>query len=183
MPTWRKIRGYPSYDINEFGEIRSWRKKPCSWRHPDRIKGRRQKPKPLTGCIIKHGYKKYTLRDKNGVKQQLLCHRLVAFSFLGNPPSPHHTDVAHNDGNPSNNHVSNLRWATHLDNQMDMRRHGTMQDGERCITCKLTKDQVIEIKNTPLKYGTGIVLAEKFGISTAQVSRIRSSTRWVHLDN
>lgn len=42
-------------------------------------------------------------------------HRIVAFAFLGNPPSEKHI-VDHIDTNRSNNSAINLRWVTRLDN-------------------------------------------------------------------
>jgi hypothetical protein len=110
-----------------------------------------------------------------------MAHRLVALAFLPNPR--HLSDVAHNDGDPSNNHVSNLRWSTHRDNQMDMRRHGTMQDGERCVTSKLTTAQALAIRARVIAEGrgSGRRIAKEYGLSFAQVSRIKNGKRWGHL--
>ncbi len=44
-----------------------------------------------------------------------LIHRIVAFAFLGSPPSDKHV-VDHIDGDRRNNRVENLRWVTRLDN-------------------------------------------------------------------
>ncbi|CAK0880784.1 unnamed protein product [Prorocentrum cordatum] len=41
-----------------------------------------------------------------------LVHRLVAEAFLGPPPSPRHVHINHKDGIKSNNHVTNLEYAT-----------------------------------------------------------------------
>lgn len=48
---------------------------------------------------------------------------LVAEAFIPNPYG--YPCVLHNDGDPYNNHVSNLRWGTHADNMADAKRHGT----------------------------------------------------------
>ncbi len=44
-----------------------------------------------------------------------VVHRIVAFAFLGSPPSEKHV-VDHIDTNRSNNRAENLRWVTRLDN-------------------------------------------------------------------
>lgn len=48
---------------------------------------------------------------------------LVAEAFIPNPNKL--PIVRHRDGNPLNNHVSNLEWGTHADNMDDAKRHGT----------------------------------------------------------
>ena len=50
-------------------------------------------------------------------------HKLVAEAFVG--PRPTAMDVCHNDGNPINNAVENLRYGTKAENQIDSVRHGT----------------------------------------------------------
>lgn len=48
---------------------------------------------------------------------------LVAEAFIPNPNN--YPEVCHKDGNPYNNHVSNLKWGSHADNMRDAIRHGT----------------------------------------------------------
>lgn len=60
----------------------------------------------------------------DGASKQHGVHRLVARTFHGEPPSPAH-HAAHNDGVPSNNRESNIRWATPAENQADRLLHGT----------------------------------------------------------
>lgn len=45
-------------------------------------------------------------------------HRIVAFAFLGLPPTPQHV-VDHIDTNKQNNRPDNLRWVTRLENVLD----------------------------------------------------------------
>lgn len=52
---------------------------------------------------------------KDGKVTEWLVHRLVALTFLGEPPTPKYT-VNHKDGNRFNNRVENLEWLTIGDN-------------------------------------------------------------------
>lgn len=54
--------------------------------------------------------------------------RLVLMAFCGMPKDG--DECCHNDGNPSNNNVDNLRWDSHLNNNKDKVKHGTYKTGE-----------------------------------------------------
>jgi hypothetical protein len=90
----------------------------------------------------KDGYQHVTLR-KDGADKRFAVHVIVCTAFHGPRPSDRH-QAAHNDGDPGNNRVSNLRWATPKENQADRRRHGTAErgDGGRFIKCRGTADMV-----------------------------------------
>lgn len=47
-------------------------------------------------------------------RKRIYIHRLVALHFIDNPNG--YNEVDHIDGNPTNNHYTNLRWCTHLEN-------------------------------------------------------------------
>jgi DNA-binding XRE family transcriptional regulator len=49
---------------------------------------------------------------------------LVLFAFEG--PCPENCEMCHNDGNPTNDCIENLRWDTHAANMQDASRHGTV---------------------------------------------------------
>lgn len=51
---------------------------------------------------------------RNGERKKYTVHRLVAMTFLPNPNNLPQID--HIDGNRYNNHVSNLRWVTAMEN-------------------------------------------------------------------
>ena len=59
-------------------------------------------------------------------------HTLVLEAFVGLRPDGF--QACHNDGNPANNHVSNLRWDTRAENTRDMVRHGTHPQASK-TTC------------------------------------------------
>ncbi|SHM46639.1 HNH endonuclease [Pseudomonas asturiensis] len=177
---WRTVSEFPHYEICEDGRLRSYRRKARSWRNPQ--SDIRPEPVEVPGSITSKGYVAFILRKEGSTKpHRRLAHRLVALAFIPNPSG--FSDVAHNDGDPGNNCVLNLRWDTHRANQMDMRKHGTMQDGERCITAKITEAQAAEIRRRSSTEGRGVGrrLAAEFGLSPAQISRIASGTRWASL--
>jgi len=51
-----------------------------------------------------------TLR-KDGIKKNKRVHRLVALTYIENPDPEHLKKVDHDNGNPHDNYVSNLKWA------------------------------------------------------------------------
>jgi hypothetical protein len=107
-------------------------------------------------------------------------HRLVLEAFVG--PCPEGMECCHYDGNPLNNHLGNLRWDTHKNNEADKRRHGTLSVGEKCNHNKITADQVQQIK---IDYASGSFtqqqLAEKYGVGKGVISDIIRCKTWKHL--
>ena len=53
----------------------------------------------------------------DGVRSEMLTHRLVAKAFIPNPENKPFVD--HIDGNKLNNCVENLKWCTHLENMQN----------------------------------------------------------------
>lgn len=173
METWRTIPEFPQYDVSDAGNVRS-RRLPIDGR-----RSHRPMPHLMVPYVTPLGYRQVILLKPGQTKAyRRFVHRLVALAFLPNPENC--SDVAHEDGVPGHDHVGNLRWATHTSNQLDMRRHGTMQDGEKCVTAKLTAEQVEQIKAAKEIFGRGVqvVLAARFGMGTAQISRIVNGRRW-----
>jgi hypothetical protein len=65
-----------------------------------------------------------------GRKKTVSLHAMVCLAFNGPKPGEAY-QVAHYDGNPSNNHCSNLRWATAKENAEDRERLGVSARGLR----------------------------------------------------
>ena len=63
------------------------------------------------GYFSKSGYYSTQL-SLHGARQKKGVHRLVAFAFLGHPPTELHTQVNHKDGDKGNNAVENLEYVT-----------------------------------------------------------------------
>jgi hypothetical protein len=116
MEVWKDIPDYEGiYQASTFGRIRTVEgKTTVSTRHGVRhwksriLKGRGDNPR--TG-------KRVSLW-KNGKPKDWLVARLVAITFLGDPPDEF--TVNHKDGNRMNNNIDNLEWLSRADNI----RHG-----------------------------------------------------------
>ena len=79
--------------------------------------------------VSKSGHLRVELSNQ-GFRKKMYVHRLVACSFIGDRSSEK-LMVCHNDGNPQNNHVENLRWATASENQKDKVIHGRCRDANK----------------------------------------------------
>lgn len=177
---WKTVEGYDGYyEVSNLGRMRTWKRKECKWKNPHSNK--RLVPHIIRGHIRKHGYTVFTLRKLDQTKKTFLLHRIVAYAFLGSPTNGQ-TDVAHLDGNPGNNILTNLKWTTHKENQDMMSIHGTMQYGEKSVTCVLTLEQVLYIREYCKMgiRGSQRRMSEKFKISPAQIHRIVHGKRWIH---
>lgn len=164
---WRPVAGFDGYFVSDHGKVLS--------RRVNKGSGE----KILVGWIAPGGYRFVVIRDAASKPCRFSVHRLVGLAFL-RKPKPGQTDVCHRDGDASNCHYRNLRWDTHQNNQMDMREHGTMQDGEKSVTAKLTERQVNKIRKEVARgpRGTARHLCGVYGISPPQMSRIVNGQRW-----
>lgn len=115
MTTWAPIAGWVGrYEVSDDGQVRSIDKLS---KHGNVIKGRILKP----GHNQK-GYRIVTFSRPGGVRKSYPVHRLVAEAFIGPLPEGWHT--MHIDGDNTNNVVSNLRYGTPSENELDKVRHG-----------------------------------------------------------
>ena len=125
--TWKTIPGYEGqYEVSDQGRVRSL----------DRIVHQRGRASRLfPGRILRPnlvgkgydsggGYHALTLCPEPGARRRAYIHRLVMAAFVG--PCPPGMEVCHEDGDPRNNALYNLRYDTPSANNMDKWRHGTM---------------------------------------------------------
>lgn len=114
MEVWKDIKGYEGYQVSNKGRIRTCNKTTYSQLHGIRHwKDRIIKQKTAQDKAMR------VELWKDGKGKTVLVHRIVALTFLGEPPQPNMT-VNHIDGNRKNNHVENLEWLSLADNI----RHG-----------------------------------------------------------
>lgn len=114
---WLDIKGYEGkYQISNYGRVKTlaYVKMRCNG-----------KPHPVREMIRKPFFKDYSTITLLG--KTYLIHRLVAEAFLPNPEGK--KEVNHIDGNSLNNHVSNLEWATNLENQKHASETGLKRSG------------------------------------------------------
>lgn len=170
MPAdWRAIPGFDgTYSIDPTGRVRS---------EPRFVTYRGSATRGVPARIVKptmaSGYA-YVRLWKDGLCERVAVHRLVLLVFVGAPKADGMV-AAHNDGNPRNNCVANLRWATAKENMADRVEHGTANRGERHGMSKLTSADVLRIRDDQR---TNREIAPEYGIHPATVSRIKRRADW-----
>lgn len=118
VETWLDIPGYEGrYRVSDQGQVLALARERL-------IRGRLQPRKEclLQGTIKKWGHRRVQLYF-NGKRREFFVHRLVMLAFVG--PVPEGMEVCHNNGDPTDNRLTNLRYGTRSDNERDKVRHGT----------------------------------------------------------
>lgn len=132
------------------------------------------------------GHKRVTIFTKQG-KKKYLVHRLVAQAFIPNPNN--YPQINHIDGVKSNNHYSNLEWCTQSMNTLHSYHvlgqkspNNTWTKGENNPGAKLTKSQVIEIRN--LRQTSKLTqeqIAKLYNVSRHCILKILNNKSWQKL--
>jgi hypothetical protein len=167
---WRDIKDHEgSYAISTFGRVMSYPKRGNHHRN--------QIVMPYGGSRgLKYRIVQLWI---NGGKDIRSVHRLVAEHFLLCPVGC--TEVNHIDGNPANNHVSNLEWCTSRQNLLHAYAMGVRSSkGEQNANHILTQREVDFIRYIRGIYpGIKTVdIARFYGISAAQINQILAFKRW-----
>lgn len=118
--SWKDIPGWEGYyQASTQGRIRSMDR---TVKHP-RFGTVNRKGKVLSASPLNaDGYLGVGL-NRDGVKKKCSVHRLILETFIGPCPSGH--EACHNNGDPTDNRLENLRWGTHSSNMLDQIAHGT----------------------------------------------------------
>lgn len=166
METWRPIPGFDGYEASDLGRIRSVdRDVTVEGGFSRRFRGRVLKLQRHGG-----GYRRLRLGWHS---KSYYVHQLVMLAFVGEPPVGQ--QVAHCNGEPTDNRLVNLRYDSAPGNNADKIRHGTHGRGEQCPTGRLTQEQVLEIRSSELARK---LLAAQFGVSKSHIDNIKAGHRW-----
>jgi hypothetical protein len=163
------------------------------WRHGDPTGGGSSKGAAQTflsasfeydgdECLIwpfyrtKEGYGAIHLRGRCRIVSRVVCEQEHG------PPPDDKSEAAHSCGNGHLGCVNrnHLRWATYAENRTDMMDHGRSNRGEKNSRSKLTRDQVIMVREA-LNVCSQQSLAEKYGVSPSAISLIKSGHTWAWL--
>lgn len=168
---WAQIKGFEGiYEVSTLGRIKSLNR-------PRRVRGNgisMQKEKILKQW--KQGNYMYCDLRKPGIKQKARMHVVVLETFVC--PRPNGMIACHNNGDPTDNRLCNLRWGTHEDNAKDKVLHGTHQYGESCSKSKLTEAQAVAILESNKTYAE---IAKEYGVCKSTVTHIKTGRNWPHL--
>lgn len=129
----------------------------------------RLRPQPT-----KKGYLKVAI----GNRHKRLVHRLVLEAFVGIRPDG--TMCCHDNGDPSDNRLANLRWGTNKENCADKIAHGTIARGRRVASAKLTDDDACAIVERRRSGATQQSIADAFGVGRTTVRDVLDGRYWCH---
>lgn len=139
------------YQITEDGVVRDTIRDRIIKQHPDRA-----------------GYMRIRLATPDKHEQKFFVHRLVATTYLP-LPNEGQDQVDHIDGKRDNNHVSNLRWCTRLEN---IRNPGTLiRKSEAHVIAEESLKRKVICENTGEIFSSMTEAANKFGLSIASVTQ------------
>ena len=174
--TWSAIPGWAGqYEASDLGRVQSV---PHTVRtvqgHAFTVKGRLRAP-----WLDRKGYCHVTLY-RGDIAKRHSVHALVMAAFVGPPPPG--TEICHNNGDPADNRLANLRYDTRSANHRDKRQHGTARAGEANPRARLTADDVRAIRAL---YADGRMnqsqLAATYATPQSNVSSIVLRRTWRHV--
>lgn len=174
---WRDIPGFEGlYQASNAGRVRSldrWVEYSATATRSACRRYRKGKDMSLVVSGKNKHYLAVTLSDASQTPRRcLLVHRLVALTFIG--PCPEGMEVAHKNGNPRDNKVANLRYASRRENCLDRHEHGRH---------RFRPDEIPAIRerinNTPR--GHRATLAAELGVSIGLIEQIKARKAYRHI--
>jgi hypothetical protein len=172
---YRPVPGFPGYRVGDDGSVWSCRSRNGIGPLKDVWHSLRQQR------IGGGPGKRYPAVTLYPGQRQRLVHLLILEAFVG--PCPDGMQCLHNDGDPGNNRLSNLRWGTRVENAADRRRHGTCPIGERngCALLDTDKVRAIRLARATTRK-TLKQIGQEYGVSLHTVHLIVKRRNWKHVD-
>lgn len=126
---------------------------------------------------------------KNAKHKPEYVHRMVALAFISNPHN--HPLVEHLDCDPTNNHISNLRWTTQTGNMNNPITLKRMSESQKRKVLSMLRKPIVRIKHDgSIKHYESMTAASKDGFNTGGISsacngKIKQSQgyRWMFLSD
>lgn len=167
---WKIIDEYPTYQVSNFGRVRSYKSRNIVLQVPQ------VKKSEIDVC----GYERVSL-CKNSICKHHKVHRLVAKSFIKNTGEK--SEVNHKDGNRINNNVENLEWVSRSENMVHAFRVNGAKPmcGEKNGHARLSARDVRSIRK--LWKDGGLLqreIAQMYGIARTTVNAIVNGYNWKH---
>jgi len=160
VETWKPVPGFEAnYEVSDLGRVRS-------------------APRPKTrGGVLKQflrtGYLSVCLY-LNGRSSFHLVHRLVLLAHIGSCPDRPH--AAHRNGIQTDNRLTNLYWATPLQNAADRTAHGRFQKAMDRL--RVLSDSQAAFVRANYKIIKQTDLAAMFGVHRCTIQRIHAGERY-----
>jgi len=173
MEVWKDIHGLEDYyQASSFGRVRSKDRIVLKYSglHERKVK-QKYKGRVLSGKPNKDGYV-YVHLSVNNKKFNLHVGRAVLLSFIG-PHKNSKYECCHNDGNPTNNKIENLRWDSHKENNRDRVKHGTYKRGTEHHFSKFSDEFISLVRNKEISKKEAL----SNGISNTHYYRILNGDR------
>jgi hypothetical protein len=111
---WAPIQDYPNYKVSTLGRVQNI------------ITGKFLKPQQNRG-----GYNYFCIINESGKKHRDI-HRLLSLAFIPNINNKKCVD--HIDGDKTNNNITNLRWATHTENNRNSMKRSHNKSGIKGVS-------------------------------------------------
>lgn len=171
------VDGFPHYRIGNNGSL--WSRKLRNGKPGFADKWTQLKPRRGTH-YGKPSYYYTIISDENFNQKTVKIHVLVAEAFL--EPRPPGAIVCHKDNDPTNNHVSNLKWGTYKSNMEDKIQFGTDPKGEKNPRAILTEDEVPKARILKRMGLTYIELAKVFHTSKSGIRDAVNGKNWTEIE-
>lgn len=161
MENWKPMPSDSRYEVSDLGLVR-------------RVQTQRVRRPSKTPT----GYQVIVLSRPGQKHLGVYVHREIMAAFIG--PCPRGYQVSHLNGDNSDNRLVNLCYERPKENILRKQIHKTQTFGESHAAAKITLEQVKQIKAARQCGKTLITIANEYGLSYQQISRICRGTNWNH---